>query len=102
MQPSHQVRGEGGLDGGDGPWWREMRCSLHFADVGSGPLGQGREATCGNSGEGDMNKLLWITKLGLCQLDHVTRLEFFVMVSFLFFWLYFIKLFKNGLLASDV
>lgn len=57
---------------------------LHFGDTGISPLGRGGEATCVNSGEGDMSKLQWITKLGLCQLDHVTRLEFSVMVSFLF------------------
>lgn len=43
-----------------------------------------KETPCVDSGEGDVNKLQWITKLGLCQLGHVTCLEFSVMVSFLY------------------
>lgn len=56
----------------------------YFGDMSSSPLGREGEATCVNSGEGDMSKLQRITELGLCQLDHVTCLEFSVMVSFLF------------------
>lgn len=55
---------------------------LHCGDIGTSPLGQGREATCVRPEEGDVNQ--WITELGLRQLDHVTCLEFSVMVSFLF------------------
>lgn len=91
------------FDGEEGQWWREMEAfRLHFGSVGNSSLGSGKETTRVNSGEGDMNKLQWITKLGLCQPDHVTCLEFSVMVSFLFSGYISQSSFLKGLLASDM